>query len=225
MTLLIYYYSQRLYDWTNNPACCCGETWERHQRHFSKSVDSPPPLQPGRVVFGQSNTTSPYVSNILFLLFHHLSVNRQPFAFAAPPQLPFGLLQSPIPEHPTINSSGLSLSSRFSTSRWQKSGLPHLGAPPSATSLMSNPSSASVKSARISRRQSADRMNARTASGAPRSGRQKVRPYPGFGPNATPVEPTFGASSMDSEHDDRTCCIMIIPHQVQYICVIPPCFR
>jgi hypothetical protein len=218
------YHSQRLYDWTNNPACCCGETWERHQRHFTESVDSPPPLQPGRVVFGQSNTTSLYVSNLLFLLLHYLSVARQPFAFAAPLQLPFGLPQSPIPEHPTINSSAFLLSSDFSTSRWQNSGLPHLGPPPSAKSSMLDPSSVSVKSARVNRRQSADCMNTRTASGMPRSRQQKVCQYPGFGPNTTSMEPTFGASSIDPEHDDRTCCVMIIPHQVQYIFLISPCF-
>jgi hypothetical protein len=160
------------------------------------------------------------------------------FSFAAPPQLPFNTRPSPVPEHPSgsvlpptrIEGNGLprlghrAFTGSFSSSsllgaiqppaRHHPSGLPHLGRATAMSSRVSEPSQASIQTARVSRRQSANRMNARTST--PRSGRRNPRPYPGFAQSETPVDRSFSAgSSMDPEHDDRTCCVMIIPHQVE----------
>jgi hypothetical protein len=163
------------------------------------------------------------------LLCRH-SFTSSSFSFAAPPQLPFNTRPSPVPEHPSgsvlppIPTSGLphlghrSLTSSHSSGsvfgsvplpsrrRPQASGVPRIGRPSAMPSRAGGPSQSSI--------QSADRMNARTST--PRSGRNHPRPYPGFAQPEVPVNTSFSSgSSMDPERDDRTCCVMIIPHQVR----------
>jgi hypothetical protein len=201
-------------------------------------------------------------SSLLVVL---ISLDRQPFTFAHPVQLPFNTPQSPVPEHPgshtqtssdfydpdlssQLHTNGLphlgrqrqlpfytppfqvpqhptgptpsSLQASYSNSSSQlhSGGLSHLGQQFSVMSTSSNPSQSSVQSARISRRQSADRMNARTASGQPRTRRtgRAPRPFPGFGAADVSVDTVFSSGSgLDPDTDDRTCCVMVIPHQVR----------
>jgi hypothetical protein len=160
------------------------------------------------------------------------------FSFAAPPQLPFNTRPSPVPEHPSgsilpptrYQASGLphlghrsfpnspTAASSFGSVRpptcRHASGLPHLGRSSTVSSRAAGPSQSSIQTARVAQRQSADRMNTRTS--APRSGRRHPRPYPGFTQTETTVDLSFSTgNSMDPKHDDRTCCVMIIPHQVR----------
>jgi hypothetical protein len=156
---------------------------------------------------------SPFVSTFTSSLRCHVEPNdRIPFTFAAPVQLPFGTRP---PSEPNSTDS-VPLSDVHQP--WLTVGtLPHLGRLPTKTVLSTfcEPSQSSMQSVRAARRRSADRMNSRTPSGRPRSGRTVPRSYPGFGPS----DALIGSSSMDdSERDDRTCCVMIIPHQVSRCC-------